>query len=64
MMKIVKDIVYEQSNNFRLDAYLPASNGFFTIVYFHGGGLESGDKADKNYVEIAPSFRKTMGSFR
>lgn len=53
-MRKILDVVY--NGNCRLDAYLPATNGFPTIVYFHGGGLESGDKADQNYVEIAKCF--------
>lgn len=46
----------QYNKNCCLDAYLPSSYGFPTLVYFHGGGLEAGDKADRNYVEIAKHF--------
>lgn len=46
----------EYSNNLYLDAYLPDNTGFKTIVYFHGGGLCSGDKADPQYIKIAEQF--------
>ena len=46
----------QYNENCCLDAYLPSSYGFPTLVYFHGGGLEAGDKADRNYVEIAKRF--------
>ena len=55
-MKKVKNIVYNEATGCCLDAYLPAVNGFPTIVYFHGGGLEAGDKADENYLGMAESF--------
>ena len=57
-MRIVRDIEYDATNGCRLDAYLPDENQFPTIVYFHGGGLEVGDKADENYLGIAESFTK------
>ena len=55
-MRVIKNIQYGGSPDNQLDLYLPQDTGFATIVYFHGGGLESGDKADKNYEEIAQAF--------
>ena len=55
-MKITQDVQYGICVEHRLDMYLPDRVGYDTIVYFHGGGLEAGDKADKNYVEIAKTF--------
>lgn len=47
-MRIVKDISYSESLNesLRLDIYLPDEKDFSVFIYFHGGGLEGGDKAD------------------
>ncbi len=56
-MSILKDIVYDEKyEDCRLDLYLPPSNGFDTVVYFHGGGLTGGHKNDYYYVEMAERF--------
>lgn len=59
-MKIYSDIIYGGRNkndeNLKLDMYIPSEVGFDTIVYFHGGGLSGGTKADWRYAEIAKSF--------
>ena len=47
MIKI-RDLEYY--NNLKLDIYLPDSDTFDLLIYFHGGGLESGGKE-----EIIPS---------
>ena len=53
----MQELLNIQYNEFcALDAYLPATKAFPTIVHFHGGGLVSGDKADENHVEIAKRF--------
>ncbi|MBQ8551532.1 MAG: alpha/beta hydrolase [Clostridia bacterium] len=46
-MKLIRDISYCADGHpaKKLDLYLPEGTGFPTFVYFHGGGLESGDKA-------------------
>ncbi|HHY81663.1 MAG TPA: alpha/beta hydrolase [Clostridiales bacterium] len=44
-MKIIKDITYDYFDACKLDLYLPKSNDFSLLVYFHGGGLEIGDKS-------------------
>lgn len=45
-MRAVKDIDYGTSGdkNQRLDIYLPEGDNFPVFIYFHGGGLEKGDK--------------------
>ena len=45
-MKVLKDICYSKETKQCLDIYLPDANEFKTFVYFHGGGIESGDKGD------------------
>ncbi|MDR0896816.1 MAG: alpha/beta hydrolase [Oscillospiraceae bacterium] len=49
MMRIMKDIPYTQRPGERntLDLYLPEGEGSFPcFVYFYGGGLTNGEKAD------------------
>ena len=45
-MRIEKDIFYteEKHASKMLDIYLPECDNFSVFVYFHGGGLEGGDK--------------------
>lgn len=41
----------------KLDLYLPVSApGFATLIWFHGGGLENGDKADAIALGVAKRF--------
>ena len=45
MMKKIQDVLYgEHGNAQSLSIYLPDSAPLAVFVYFHGGGLESGDK--------------------
>ena len=62
-MKRICDVQYGNASECTLDVYLPDGESVGTIVYFHGGGLEGGDKSDKNYVEIAESFVKNGYGF-
>ena len=45
-MRHIKDISYSKSGHASqvLDLYLPDEKSFASFVYFHGGGLENGDK--------------------
>lgn len=43
-MKKYNDISYGAHPLQKLDLYLPDCGEFFVLLYFHGGGLESGDK--------------------
>ena len=45
-MKTIKDICYNEQNQ-HLDVYLPEQENFPLFLYFHGGGLEEGDKAQR-----------------
>ena len=62
-MRIVKDIQYGECKENQLDIYLPETDGYDAIVYFHGGGIVSGDKADESYTGIAQSFVKNGYAF-
>ena len=46
-MKVISDICYcnNGSERNKLDLYLPDAEEFPVYVHFHGGGIESGDKA-------------------
>lgn len=45
-MKTELNVCYSEKSNQYLDLYLPEAESFPLFVYFHGGGLASGDKAD------------------
>lgn len=47
-MNTIKDIYYTPQNlkEQTLDLFLPSCNEFPVFIYFHGGGLETGDKSD------------------
>ena len=47
-MKKIADICYNETTEQCLDIYLPDCGEFNVMVYFHGGGLESGDKSEQN----------------
>ena len=46
MMKTLKDIYYTDKNDpmQSLDLYLPDTESFSLLVFFHGGGITAGDK--------------------
>ncbi|MCM1126488.1 MAG: alpha/beta hydrolase [Lachnospiraceae bacterium] len=57
-VKVMKDLVYRENegNAGKLDVYLPEGEKCgILLFYFHGGGLEEGDKADQQgiYEELA-----------
>lgn len=45
-MKTVLDVCYNKTTEQYLDIYLPENEEFAVLLYFHGGGIESGDKSD------------------
>ena len=55
-MRIITNEKYGDCPENTLDMYLPEKSGYDTIVYFHGGGLEAGDKADENCIAIGKRF--------
>jgi len=44
-VKIILDVCYNEKTKQCLDIYLPESDEFSVLLYFHGGGLEAGDKS-------------------
>lgn len=50
------DFVYYK--NLKVDVYIPNKKGFKTIVYFHGGGLVSGNRSDEWVIEFCEALRK------
>lgn len=49
-MKTIPDIRYSDAAACKLDLYLPDCSQFPVMVFFHGGGLEGGDKRDDGDV--------------
>ncbi|MBQ8409565.1 MAG: alpha/beta hydrolase [Clostridia bacterium] len=51
-MKKIENIAYAENPHSQqhLDLYLPEQDSFPLFVYFHGGGLEAGDKSNENRV--------------
>ena len=66
-MKTFTDICYCETHKQYLDIYLPECKNFPVFIYFHGGGLEHGDKAnqqalysfltDHGVAVVAPNYR-------
>ena len=52
-MKKLENIAYSSQHTETLDIYLPDRTDFRIIVYFHGGGLEKGDKASTSMIEVS-----------
>lgn len=49
-MRLIENIKYGAFDECLLDIYLPETNNFSAFVYFHGGGLESGDKNEADVL--------------
>ncbi len=62
-MKVLKDISYGKEARQKLDLYLPDKENCPLIIYFHGGGIESGDKSDANYAAMAKQFNSAGYAF-
>ena len=48
-MKKFLDVCYSEKTKQCLDIYLPDTEQFKTFVYFHGGGIQAGDKSDVKF---------------
>lgn len=67
-MKTIADLCYCEEHKQYLDAHLPDCESFPVLIYFHGGGLEKGDKwgskgvfyqylTDHGVAVVAPNYR-------
>jgi acetyl esterase/lipase len=54
--RVETDVGYGNDAAQRLDLRIPASTGFATLIFVHGGSLTSGDKADSDYAHVCDSF--------
>ena len=56
-MKRIVDIPYQENGHAQqvLDIHLPDQDEFDVFVYFHGGGLESGDKTYIKFIDYLVS---------
>ena len=50
-MRILEDIKYGSEEQHLLDCYYPETKEFDVLIWFHGGGLESGNRKDIRFVE-------------
>ena len=55
-MKEILDVQYSQYESTLVDIYLPETEHFQTILFFHGGGLAKGDKRSEKLLKIAKAF--------
>jgi len=62
-MKEILDLQYSNYENTLVDIYLPETENFQTIVYFHGGGLEHGARRNDIIVELATSLTNAGYAF-
>lgn len=46
-MKSILEVCYSEENKQYLDIHLPEKDSFPVFVYFHGGGLQWGDKSEE-----------------
>lgn len=53
-MRTISDIRYGEHDKALLDLHLPEKNEFPVFIYFHGGGIEAGDKS------VEKSLHKTL----
>jgi pimeloyl-ACP methyl ester carboxylesterase len=51
-----RDLAYGSDPMQRLDLTVPAARGFPTVLFVHGGGLTSGDKAESEYRSVCDPF--------
>lgn len=57
-MKIIRDIPYTKTGKECIDLYLPEDKPKSTFLYFHGGGIEAGDK---NHADAFASYLADRG---
>lgn len=50
-MRTFFDLKYSNTESALIDLYLPDSDNFDLVIWFHGGGLESGNRKGINFAE-------------
>lgn len=66
-MKAMVDVCYNQETEQHLDIYLPDNDEFSVMLYFHGGGLEDGDKSgQKRFLHhmVSQGFAVVSANYR
>ena len=57
-MKIIENVSYAEFEQCKYDVYLPDTDNFSTVVFFHGGGLIGGEKGSERFQNIGKGFVK------
>ena len=55
-MKFLENIAYAEFESCKYDMYLPDAENFSTVIFFHGGGLTSGNKFGERFSSIGKNF--------
>ena len=55
-MRRFMDVQYSEYDETLVDIYLPDTDNYTTVVNFHGGGLDRGDKRSEGFEEMAEGF--------
>jgi acetyl esterase/lipase len=53
---IERDLAYGTDPAQKFDIAVPASKGYSTVIFIHGGSLNSGDKTDSDYGPVCDPF--------
>jgi len=53
---VERELAYGDAAAQRLDLSIPATRGFPTIIFVHGGSLAGGDKSDTDYGKVCDPF--------
>ena len=57
-MKEILNLQYDNYEKTLVDIYLPETENFQTVVFFHGGGLEHGIRRNEIILEVATALTK------
>ena len=53
---VERNVAYGPDPQQQLDLVVPATRGFPTVIFVHGGSLTGGDKADEDYADVCRPF--------
>jgi Esterase/lipase len=54
--RVQRDIPYGADSLQQLDLSIPAGRDYATVIFVHGGSLQTGDKADSDYRHVCDPF--------